>query len=437
MTHSVTVEAPLPKGVADFLPEQAGVIEFIENKIGRVFELWGFQRIIPPLLEFQDVMTMGLGRELRDKTFRFDDRQSGRLLAIPSDITPQVARIVATRMRGVPLPHRLHYSGRILRHAEVQTGHRREIFQSGVELVGLDSPEADAEMIAMAIEALKGLGFTGFKIDLGQVAFYRGIMDAAGLAPEVRQLLCDAIGKKDLSGVREILAGVTVPARSAAEIEALPRLFGGLEVLDEAARIVSNDCSRRALDNLVQVVDILRIHGVEEYLTIDLGEIRGLDYHSGVTFEGFVDGVGQAVCGGGRYDGLMGRYGFDAPATGFAFNVLTLLHALETRPDVAATAVRDVLVFNLYPGRDEALAISQQLRALGLSTARDIIRRDLPSSREYARRTKTSWVLVVGGDSCADDELCLVRVADGREKIVKKNALTLDDFRGEPAVQGE
>ena len=160
MINPVQIEAPLPKGVADFLPEKADKIGYIEGKIRRVFELWGFRRIITPLLEFHDVMALGMGDDLRERTFRFDDRQTGRLLTIPPDITPQVARIVATRMQGYPLPHRLYYSGRVLRHTEIQSGRSREIFQAGVELMGLDSPEADAEMVAMAVEALQGLGLT-------------------------------------------------------------------------------------------------------------------------------------------------------------------------------------------------------------------------------------------------------------------------------------
>lgn len=428
MTHSTTIDAPLPKGVTDFLPEQAGAIGFIESKISRIFELWGFQKIIPPLLEFQDVMAIGLGEDLRDKSFRFDDRQTGRLLAIPSDITPQVARIVSTRMRGVPLPHRLYYSGRVLRHAEMQSGRSREIFQAGVELIGLDSPEADAEMIAMAIEILQGLGLENFKIDLGQVEFCRGIMTSSGLSPAAQLQLREAIGKKDLSAVCSLLESEPVDDAARTEIMALPRLFGGLEVLDEAARVVQNGCSRRALDNLAQVVDILRIHGVSDYLTVDLGEIRGLDYHTGVNFEGFVAGMGQAVCGGGRYDNLTARYGFEAPATGFAFDTLSLLHALEKRPDVAESVARDILLFNLNADRSEALAISQLLRSKGYSTARDIIRRDLDSSLDYARRMHIRWVLVVGGERCADDEVCLIRVDDRRELVLKKAALRRDDL---------
>jgi ATP phosphoribosyltransferase regulatory subunit len=431
VTDSASIDAPIPKGVADFLPEQAGAIGFIEEKISRVFELWGFRQIVPPLLEFQDVMAVGLGEELRDKTFRFDDRQTGRLLAIPSDITPQVARIVATRMRGVPLPHRLYYSGRVLRHAEMQTGRSREIFQSGVELIGLDSPEADAEMIAMAIEVMQGLGLENFKIDLGQVEFYRGIMESSGLPQPAQRLLREAISKKDASAVRDILSREQVTDAVREEITALPRLFGGLEVLEEASRVVRNDRSRRALDNLSQVVEILGIHGVNEFLTIDLGEIRGLDYHTGVNFEGFVGGLGEAVCGGGRYDTLTARYGFASPATGFTFYVLSLLHALERRPEVTESLARDFLLFNQREDRSEALALAQTLRRKGYSTARDIIRRDLPSSLDYAKRMHIRYLLVTGGEHCAEDEVYVVRVADRQEIILKKTDLLREDFQFE------
>src|SRR6185369_223704 len=329
VTNPSCIEAPLPKGVSDFLPETADKITFIASRIHRVFDLWGFRRMITPLLEFEDVLALGMGEELRGKTFRFDDRQSGRLLAIPPDITPQVARIVATRMHNQPLPHRIYYNGRVLRQAEMESGRSREIFQSGVELIGLDSPEADAEMVAMAVEVLKGLGFAGFKIDLGQVDFYRGIMAASGLTPAVQRLLQEAITKKDVSAVRLILEGERVADRVKEEILLLPRLYGGREVLDAASRSAGNDRSKKALDNLAQVLEILDIYGVSEHLTVDLGEIRGLDYHTGITFEGFVPGLGEAVCSGGRYDDLTAKYGFPAPATGFAFNIMALLASLS------------------------------------------------------------------------------------------------------------
>lgn len=428
MTNPVNIEAPLPKGVTDFLPEKAGKIGYIEGKIRRVFELWGFSRIITPLLEFQDVMAIGMGEDLKEKTFRFDDRHTGRLLAIPPDITPQVARIVATRMQGYPLPHRLYYNGKVLRHAALQSGKSREILQAGVELIGLDSPEADAEMVAMAIEVLQGLGLKEFKIDLGQVEFFRGVMAATGFPLPLSMAIREAISKKDVSALQRLLTDAPAADTVKEEIAALPRLFGGREVLDEAEKVARNDRSQRALHNIAQVLDILDIYGVSDYLTIDLGEIRGLDYHTGLTFEGFVGGLGEPVCGGGRYDDLTGRYGFTAPATGFAFNILALLAALERRPDVEASKTRDFLLFNLKEDRREVLHIAQELRRKGYTTARDIIKRDFESSLNYAKRMNINMMLVIGGEYCADDEVYIVRVIDRQGLKIKKRELFSTGF---------
>ena len=437
MTNPACIEAPLPKGVSDFLPETADKITFIAARIHRVFDLWGFRRMITPLLEFEDVLALGMGEELRSKTFRFDDRQTGRLLAIPPDITPQVARIVATRMHSLPLPHRIYYNGRVLRQAQMQSGRAREIFQSGVELIGLDSPEADAEMVAMAVEVLKDLGFTGFKIDLGQVDFYRGIMEASGLSLPVQRLLQEAITKKDVTAVRSILDAEQVPERVKEEISLLPRLYGGREVLEQAARIAGNERSQRALDNLSQVLEILDIYGVSEHLTVDLGEIRGLDYHTGITFEGFVPGVGEAVCSGGRYDDLTAKYGYPAPATGFAFNIMALLTSLSKRPEVEASKSRDFLIFNQKEERREALEMAQQLRGHGFTCARDIIKRDFESSLCYAKKMDIRMLLVIGAENCPKDQVYLVRVADrrgitvGREELFKQDLASKFDRQGE------
>lgn len=395
------------------MPDAAAKIGYIEGRIRRVFELWGFRRVITPKLEYEDVMAIGLGEELKGKAYRFEDRQTGRLLAFPPDITPQIARIVATRLAGWPLPHRISYSGRVLRQTEMQTGRSREIFQSGVELIGLDSPEADAEMVAMAVEAMLSLGFDDFKIDLGQVEFCRGIMAASGLGGKALIDLQTAVARKDASAVARVLADNDVSVDSRREIIALPRLFGGREVLIEAERVAGNSRSRAALENLRQVLDILDMHGVGGYLTIDLGETRGLDYHTGVTFEGFVAGLGEPVCSGGRYDSLTSRYGFSAPATGFTFNVLSLLQALERRPEVEASTTRDFLLFNCGNDRREALEVARLLRSRGYTTARDIIRREYQSSLEYARRMNIRCMLVIGGED--EGRYCAVRTRDGRK----------------------
>lgn len=419
---TMRTDISLPRGVSDFLPDAAAKIGYIDGKIRRIFELWGFRRVITPKLEYEEVLSIGMGDELKGKTYRFDDRQSGRLLAFPPDITPQIARIVATRLNNWPLPHRISYSGRVLRQTEIQAGRSREIFQSGVELIGLDSPEADAEMVAMAVEALQGLGFDNFKIDMGQVEFCRGIMAASGLHGQSLHELQLAVARKDSSAVAKIIADNDMPEGSRVEIAALPRLFGGREVVDEARRVVTNSRSRAALDNLCQVLDILDIHGVSDYLTIDLGETRGLDYHTGITFEGFVAGLGETVCSGGRYDNLTGRYGYQAPATGFTFNVLSLLQALQKRPELEASTARDFLLFNCRDDRREVLEVAHLLRSQGYTAARDIIRRDYASSLEYARRMNIRCMLVIDNEPGVGSYRA-VRIRDGRTISVFKEQL--------------
>ncbi len=418
----------LPRGVSDFLPDRTAKIEQIAARIGRVFELWGFRKVLTPMLEHEDVMAIGLGDDLKGKSYRFEERQTGRLLAFPSDITPQIARIVATRLSASPLPHRLSYNGRVLRQTELQTGRSREIFQSGVELIGLDSPEADAEMVAMAVEALQELGFSDFKIDLGQVEFCRGVIAASALTGQPLANLLEALTRKDASAVQRIVAESPLTAESKAEISALPRLFGGREILTTARKITSNSRSLAALDNLEQVLEILDIHGISDLLTIDLGETRGLGYHTGITFEGFVNGVGEPVCSGGRYDNLTASYGFAAPATGFTFNLLSLLQALEGTPELQSGIRMDFLLFNKRDSRREALQLARTLRCAGYTTARDIIRRGYDNSLEYARRMNFRCMLVINEDS-NPNQLTAVRTIDGRTMNISIEMLAGDEFR--------
>lgn len=419
MTLSPT-DIALPRGVSDYLPEAAAKIGFIENRLLRIFELWGFRRVITPRIEYEDVLATGMGDELKGRTYRFDDRQSGRLLALPPDITPQIARIASTRMVSLPLPHRISYSGRVLRQTEIQAGRSREIFQTGVELIGLDSPEADAEMIVMVIEAMQGLGLTDFTIDLGQVEFCQGVFQASGLSGEPLRQLREAVSRKDSSAVASLLKEHTVSPASARELTALPRLFGGRDVL-ETAQAVVNPRSLAALENLRQVLEILDIHGVTNFLSIDLGETRGLDYHSGITFEGFVTGFGEPVCSGGRYDNLTARYGFDAPATGFTFNLLSLLKTVERQPALQEYAATDILLFNTGSDRRNVLQIARQLRSLGYTTARDIIRRDYDQSLEYAKKMNIRCMLVIGDDQ---ESFLAVRSMDGCTIPIGKHMLS-------------
>ena len=416
------IDTSLPRGVADYLPGRASRLSELEQQVLRVAAAWGFQQVLPPALEFEDVLAIGMGEGLRGRTFRFDDWQTGRLLAIPPDSTPQIARIVATRLKDQPLPHRISYAGRVLRHAELQSGRSREIMQAGVELIGLDSPEADAEMVAMAVEVMKAAKLRNFKVDLGQVAFCQGVFEASGLVGEPLRAIQQAVALKDVSSVEMLLGRYPVSESSRSELMALPRLFGGCEVLQEAARIVRNERSKQALQNIVEVVEILALHGVSDCLTIDLGETRGLDYHTGLTFEGFVPGIGDALFSGGRYDDLIGRYGFDAPATGFTCNLFSLMQALELQGETPHEQ-RDLLIFNMADDRREALELSRELRQRGYAVARDIIKRDLEASLCYANQSGIRAVLVIGDSSHGQGQYRLIQTVDQAEQNITREQL--------------
>ncbi|GAB4293827.1 MAG: ATP phosphoribosyltransferase regulatory subunit [Desulfuromonadia bacterium] len=421
MFDPVRTDISLPAGVADFLPRQATEISRLESTITRLFELWGFQRIIPPLLEYQDVISIGVGDELRDKMFRFDDRLGNRLLALPPDITPQIARIAATRLSSHPLPHRFWYLGRILRQSEKGSGRGREFRQAGVELIGLDSPEADAEMIAMAAEALSRLGFPRFTIDLCHVDFTRSILDDAPFPPTLRHRVEQALRRKDISHLTELVKDTPLSPELQRAVCALPRLFGGREVIDRAREFSPSPRADKALDTLSQVIDIVDLYGIGDVLTIDLGEMRGFNYHTGVTFEGFVEGCAEPVCSGGRYDTLLERYGMAAPATGFAFNILSLLNAWDDGTTRHHEAGRDILLFNRNRDRTTVIALARRLRSRGYSVARDIIPRDLDQSVRYARTMNIRAVVVTDDES--DPPLTIIDSRTGEEHRVHEEGL--------------
>ncbi|MBE0576633.1 MAG: ATP phosphoribosyltransferase regulatory subunit [Desulfuromonadales bacterium] len=421
-----TIETRLPTGVKDFLPVKAAKLDYLQNTLRGIYKSWGFRPVVPAVLEDLAVLELGLGTDLRERTFRFDDRQTGRLVAFPPDITPQVARIAATRMREMPLPFRLCYNGRVLRHAEQRLGKDRQIFQSGVELIGLSGPEADAEMIAMAVKCLQAVGATEFTIDIGQVEFLRGILDDLPLEPVQSRAVRTAIAAKDSSGLQQLLKKLPLTGQQRTELLALPRLYGGREILSQARQAVTNPASQRALDNLEKIIEVLAVYGVEEHITLDLGEIRGFDYHSGLIFQGFLSGFGRAVCSGGRYDGLTARYGYPAPATGFAFNLYNLLFALDRILDVRAEEGTDILLFS--SGRDKAPAqrLAAALRDQGHSVARDIIERDQAASFDYARRMHYRYLLVL---NASKEELNLIRTSDGKETSVTHAAIESGQFQ--------
>ncbi len=409
----------LPKGVKIYLPEEAAVKRSVEQRLLGVFTRWGYREVVTPTYEYADVLSLGTDETLQEQMLKLVDRDTGRMLALRADITPQIARIVATRLRDEPKPLRLAYVTNVFRYQEPQVGRYREFFQAGVELVGLEKPEADAEMVAMTVEGLRALGLERFQINVGQADFFRGILEELKIERAQGRQLQDALSRKDASTLERLVQELAPPASTAELLLALPDLFGREEVLERGARLVKNRRSERALANLAEVHRLLRAYGLAEAVILDLGEVRGFDYYSGVHFEGYVSGLGAPLCGGGRYDQMLARFGYDCPATGFAFEIGRALLAMEAQGVSVSLGGPDFFIIDFTPEKTVALSLSRCLRDLGAAVARDIITRGLEESLAYARGQRARWVLVIGKPKSKADEVVAIELSTGEERTIR------------------
>jgi ATP phosphoribosyltransferase regulatory subunit len=348
--------AQVPPGVQCFVGGEARHRRRIEEAVVSVFEGWDYEEIIPPLFDYADVFA---GEALASKTYSFVARD-GSLLALRPDFTSLIAKIAAGRLRDREAPLRLYYSGEVVRWEPVAAGRKSELHQMGLEHLGGDARAADAEVVAIAAECLSRLGVTGFVLALGHVGVFTALVEAAGLGPEPTAALRERVEAKDPAGVGRVLEGAAVPGAVAAGLDRLTRLAGGRETLGALAEAVSF-CppAARALAELGAVVDALVAAGLGAHLAIDLAEVRGLDYYTGLVFRAFAPDLGFEMGGGGRYDTLVARFGRPLPAVGFMLGLdrVALLLERQGRLATAAPAAAEaVAAGDLGAGVREAVA---------------------------------------------------------------------------------
>jgi ATP phosphoribosyltransferase regulatory subunit len=410
------VHAQLPKGARIYLPDEAARKRHVETRLFDVFRRWGYREVVTPTFEFSDVLEVGTDVAVRESMFKFVDRETGRLLALRADITPQIARVVATRLRDEPKPVRLAYVTNVFRYDEPRVSHYREFYQAGVELIGLEKPEAEVEIIAMAVEGLRALGLERFQIDLGHPDFFRGILEEVTPDAGRRREIREALARKDSSTLARIVAELAPPAPVADALLALPTLFGREIVLERAAAFARTERAQRALANLAEVYRLLKIYGLAESVLLDLGEVRGFDYYSGLYFEAYIAGFGASIAAGGRYDDMLARFGYDCPAVGFAFDVARALAIMETQRVAVELPGPDFFIIDFTSEKTAALSLSRRLRDLGASVARDIISRGLEESIDYARAQRVRHVLVVGSPRTETGQLLALDLKQGGQR---------------------
>jgi ATP phosphoribosyltransferase regulatory subunit len=332
----VTPLAQIPPGVQCFVGDEARRRRRVEETVLGVFEGWDYEEIIPPLFDYADVFA---GEALAAKTYSFVGRD-GSLLALRPDFTSLLAKIAAGRLRSRPAPIRLYYSGEVVRYEPPKAGRQSELHQMGLEHIGGDPRTADAEVVTIAGECLERLGAQGVVLALGHVGVFTGLLQGRPLEPARLQQLRERVEAKDVEGVRAVLAGSDLGANAREALAGLTGLAGGLSVLDAAAEgLAFCPPAAGALAELRAVTEALATAGLAERLAIDLGEVRGLDYYTGLVFRIFASGLGFEVGSGGRYDTLLARFGRPLPAVGFMLGldrVELLLGRQGTGPASAA-----------------------------------------------------------------------------------------------------
>ncbi|MGI9556951.1 MAG: ATP phosphoribosyltransferase regulatory subunit [Solirubrobacterales bacterium] len=329
---------PIPPGTRDVLPDEMRELRRVESSLRETFDSYGYGEVATPAIEYDEVLARA-GVGTAPTAYRFFD-ESGDLLALRTDMTVPIARLIATRFRHTPPPFRLSYIGSAYRAVRPQRGQMREFSQAGVELVGAEAPDGTAEVIEVLASALDAAGLPRAVIGLGDADLYRQLLDELGVRGGARDMVLDRLAEHDLVGLELEVATIDGLSDEAQRtLLRLPELRGGPEVLEEA-KVVGGDAVSRATSRLAATFEAVRRRGVEDRVQLDLGLLRDLGYYTGAILEVYDPALGHVIGGGGRYDELTGKFGRPMAAAGFAL-YLERLHIAQAEGEELGGGPRD------------------------------------------------------------------------------------------------
>ena len=356
-----------PEGVRDIYDKECARKLTVQREIGRVFHQYGYEDIETPAFEFFDIFAKERGSVTSREMFKFFDRDNNTLVLRP-DMTPAIARCVGKYFMEERMPVRLCYWGKTFTNNTSYQGRLKEITQTGVELIGDDSSAADGEMIAMVIEALKAASLKEFQVELGQVEFFKGLAEEAGMEEETQETLRTLIENKNYFGVEELVSESPMPQQLKELFLKLPELFGTLEQMRRVKGLVHNERSLKAIERLERVQEILKTYGMAEYVSYDLGMLSKYQYYTGIIFKAYTYGTGEYIVTGGRYDKLLVQFGKDVPAVGFAIVIDQLLLAISRQKIEVFTDQIDALVVYDWEVQKDGIGLAADLRKKGKRT---------------------------------------------------------------------
>lgn len=388
-----------PEGVRDIYAEECAKKLAVQDKLQEVFHLYGYQNIETPVFEFFDIFKEERGSVGTKEMYKFFDRDNNTLVLRP-DITPSIARCVAKYFMDETMPLRFSYLGPVFINSTSYQGRLKESTQTGVELIGDDTNDADAEMIAMVIHSLKAAGLKEFQVELGQVEFYRGLVEEAGMDHETQEHLRQMIENKNYFGVDELLTEQTMSPELKRLFLKLPELFGDIAQIRLARSMTTNPRALKAIERLERVQEILDGYGLGDYVSYDLGMLSKYSYYTGIIFKAYTYGTGEYIVTGGRYDKLLEQFGKEAPAVGFVIMVDQLMLALSRQKIETPIHMAGTILLYDHSSRLAAIHLAGHFRENDMAV--QLIRRRSAETVEeylaYARRHHVRNLLYLAGD---------------------------------------
>lgn len=385
-----------PEGTRDLLFDECIARRSAEDKIHSIFKSRGYSELITPSIEFYDVFSHSSGHFPQERLFKLTDLK-GRLLVLRPDNTVPIARIVATRLKDAMLPMRLYYNQCVFTMEPSFKGRSAQTVQTGIELIGSSSKMADLEVISTAIEVLSECSDGDFSLEIGDIRFFRELVNRLDASDEQKETIRSLIEAKNYPALNDTLDSIGKNEITHA-LKRLPRLFGGEEVFEKASKLFSDENIHPVLEELKDLYGKISSIIGSGRLTADLGMVNRTDYYTGVIIKGYIEGCGEEVLSGGRYDRLIADFGSDVPATGFAVNVDAV-----TQAELKRAAIRikpsDVVVF-AYKGHEmEALTKADILRKKGQKVELSLFD-TLEETEKYASEKNIEVVTVGGKEEC-------------------------------------
>lgn len=373
-----------PDGVRDLNPVETMQMNVLKSKIMDVFHLYGFKNIQTPTFEFYEVFNHQRGTLDVVDMFKFCDRE-GQILVLRPDLTPSLARFVSTFYKQDQSPKRLCYNGNSFRNNKSYQGKLKEFTQLGCELFGVNSADADAEMIVIAINALRATGLSEFKIDIGHAGYFKALVEETGLSKENQEELRNLIDEKNFVAVEELLDAYDITKDQKKTLLDVPNMFGGTDVLTRAKSLSSNEQATQAVIRLEAIYEILKDYGLDQYISFDLGMVSQLNYYTGMVFRAYTYETGVSVLDGGRYDTLLAQFGKDMKAVGFAIILDDLFKAIVRQQIKIETLGIDTLLVYNQETRKEAVEIAEQMRRDGMIIELSLLDQSIQEHIEYGK----------------------------------------------------